>query len=213
MEAISKALAAFAGDITNPTKDQTANAGQFSYRYTGLDKVLAHVRPVLAKHDLFVTQDVQIDAEGVMLLLTTIHHASGQVLEFGPIRVRAGAQAQQIGSNITYMRRYALVAALGIAADEDLDGASAAPEKKATRARQPKKPEPQTVTESVQGSLEDNQTKAKQIQVFQMLGGYLGSTKPSEVNAQLNEIVGVSNYKELTLEQGIRVLEWVSNHE
>ena len=46
-----------------------------------------------------------------------------------------------------------------------------------------------------------------------MLGGYLGSTKPSEVNAQLNEIVGVDNYKDLTLEQGIRVLEWVSNHE
>lgn len=213
MEAISKALAAFSSEITNPTKDQTANAGQFSYRYAGLDKVLAHVRPVLAKHDLFVTQDVQIDAEGVMLLLTTIHHASGQVLEFGPIRVRAGAQAQQIGSNITYMRRYALVTALGIAADEDLDGASAAPEKKTTRARQPKKPEPQTVTESVQGSLDENQTKAKQIQVFQMLGGYLGSTKPSEVNAQLNEIVGIDNYKDLTLEQGIRVLEWVANHE
>lgn len=169
MEEISKALAAFAGEITNPTKDQTANAGQFSYRYAGLDKVLAHVRPVLAKHDLFVSQDVQINKEGLMLLLTTIHHASGQTLEFGPIRIRSGQQAQQIGSNITYLRRYALVTALGIAADEDLDGASAGPpEKKATRSRQPKKPEPRTVTESVQGTLEDNQTKAKQIQVFQI---------------------------------------------
>ena len=208
MEAISKALAAFAGEITNPTKDQTANAGQFSYRYAGLDKVLAHVRPVLAKHDLFVTQDVQVDAEGVMLLLTTIHHASGQTLQFGPIRVRAGQQAQQIGSNTTYLRRYALVTALGIAADEDLDGAPTAPAKKATRSRQPKK-EPETVTDSVQGTLEENQAKAKQIQVFQMVGGYLGSTKPSEVNAQINEIVGVDNYKDLTLEQGIQVLEWV----
>ena len=212
MEEISKAMAAFAAEITNPTKDQQANAGQYSYKYAGLDRVLAHVRPVLAKHGLFITQDVQIDADGVLLLLTTVHHASGQTLEFGPVRVRAGQNPQQIGSNVTYMRRYALVSALGIAADEDDDGAAASQPKKVTRSRA-KKDDEWTVSGSVKGGLEDNQTKAKQIQVFQMLGGYLGTTKPSDVNAKVKEITGVDHYKDLTLEQGVTVLEWVAAHE
>ena len=208
MEEITKALAELNKELMNPTKDSTANqGGKFSYKYAALDKVMAHVRPVLAKHDLFIAQDVQVSDDSMVGVRTTIHHASGQMLQFGPLRMRAPQDAQELGKLTTYLRRYGLCAALGIAAEEDDDAASL--KKKTQVQRQPRKKEPDTVTESVQGTLEDNQAKAKQIQVFQMVGGYLGSTKPSEVNAQINEIVGVDNYKDLTLEQGIQVLEWV----
>jgi hypothetical protein len=69
-------------------------------------------------------QDVEV-AEGRVGITTTLIHSSGESLKFGPLAASAPVDMQKLGSAITYARRYALVAALGIAADEDDDGAAA----------------------------------------------------------------------------------------
>ena len=56
-------------------------------------------------------------------MTTRIYHSDGWVEKFGPLQIFSGSTPQQAGSAITYGRRYALSAALGIAADEDNDGA------------------------------------------------------------------------------------------
>src|SRR5690606_30331183 len=75
-------------------------------------------RPVLKKHGLAFSQFV--DDGG---LTTILLHESGEWIEartsFDGISY---STAQELGSAITYLRRYALTAALGIAADEDDDG-------------------------------------------------------------------------------------------
>jgi hypothetical protein len=79
---------------------------------------------VLARHDLAVSQVAAV-TDGDVVVTTTIWHTSGQWLTAAPLRLAAGQTAQQIGSAITYARRYALMALLGVAAEDD-DGASAA---------------------------------------------------------------------------------------
>jgi len=121
---IMAALVAAQGDLSNPIKAKKANTGTYSYTYADLAGVLDHVRPVLAKHSLGLVQDVEV-AEGRVGITTTLIHSSGESLKFGPLAASAPVDMQKLGSAITYARRYALVAALGIAADEDDDGAAA----------------------------------------------------------------------------------------
>lgn len=96
-------------------KKQTANAGTFTYKYASLDAVIDAVRAPLSDNGLAFTQILDGDD-----LLTLLIHTSGQRLE-GRTNLPTGGTMQQLGSAITYLRRYALQAMLGIAAEEDDD--------------------------------------------------------------------------------------------
>ena len=85
---------------------------------------------------LAVAQSVAGD-EHTIAVETRIYHSSGWTESFGPLVLAAPGGAQAAGSAITYARRYALCAALGIAPDEDDDGA------KASKAEKPVKVEPE----------------------------------------------------------------------
>jgi len=61
-------------------------------------------------------------------------HTSGEFLTHKPTRLPVGMDAQKTGSAITYARRYSLMAALGLATEDD-DGASAPPRKERTPVR------------------------------------------------------------------------------
>lgn len=118
--ALVKAL----GELSDVPKTRTANAGTYSYTYADLGDALEMARPILAKHGLGVVQPVSTGAKGVDVA-TTIIHESGQSITFGPLTFPAGATPQATGSAITYARRYSLLAALGLATEEDDDGQAA----------------------------------------------------------------------------------------
>jgi hypothetical protein len=119
---IASALAKAQGQMTNPPKTKTANIGKYKYRYADLAEIIEHVRPVLSKHDLAVSQLIQTGDSTI--LVTRLLHASGQYLQC-TYPLPKSAPAQDMGSALTYARRYSLCAILGIAADEDDDGAKA----------------------------------------------------------------------------------------
>ena len=123
---VCAALVAAQADLRNPPKDKTANTGTYSYKYADLASILDLVRPILAKHGLAITQDVQME-DGRLLIHSRLIHSSGECLDFGPLAGSVGSSWQQTGGGITYARRYALQAILGIAADEDDDAATAPP--------------------------------------------------------------------------------------
>ena len=124
--AIASALVAALADLTVVDTGRTANAGSYSYKYADIADVVKLTRPVLAEHGLVALTPVHAHEGG---LACTVHllHASGERLTLGPFPFPHGRDAQATGSAVTYHRRYALVAALGMAAGDDDDGAAAKP--------------------------------------------------------------------------------------
>ena len=131
---VSAALVAIQAELRNPAKDKTANTGTYSYKYADLASILDLIRPILAKHQCALAQDVRME-DGRLLISTRLIHSSGESLEFGPLAGSVGGSWQQTGGGITYARRYALQAILNIAADEDDDAASAPPPTSAKKAK------------------------------------------------------------------------------
>lgn len=113
---IHTALLAFHEGMKNPAKDGKGNYGA----YLTLDGLLDHVRKPLADHGLYVTQNTAT-TDGLIAVWTTVRHSSGEVIEFGPLAGPLPGDWQKIGSAITYARRYALAAALGLSGGEDDD--------------------------------------------------------------------------------------------
>jgi ERF superfamily protein len=81
---------------------------------------------VLSENGLAISQLLTTDLGGAAALRTVLLHESGESLEsIFPFPVYGNLDAQGWGSVITYFRRYALTALLGIATEEDDDGNSA----------------------------------------------------------------------------------------
>jgi len=118
---IATALAAAQGEIENPTKN--ADNPFFKSKYADLAEVLGVVRPAFAKQQLSVVQMPYTSENGQIGVTTMISHASGQWMQGEvalPLQVNKNVN-QDAGTAITYLRRYALAAACGVA-QEDLDG-------------------------------------------------------------------------------------------
>lgn len=128
-QTLAEALAAAQMEITDPAKD--AVNPHFRSRYADLATVLKTVRPVLARHGIALTQTTQI-LDGALVLVTRLHWRDEELAGYYPINPTK-ADPQGYGSAMTYARRYALQAIVGVAADDDDDGnaASAAPSKPA----------------------------------------------------------------------------------
>ena len=109
---------------TKTAKIPTKAGGEYSYKYADLGDVLAVALPILHKHGIALSQPPASEA-GRVGVATRLIHVSGHVEDSGVLLLAAGDNAQAAGSAMTYARRYAACAALGIVADEDDDGAAA----------------------------------------------------------------------------------------
>ena len=141
---LAKALAAAQGEMTAASKDATNP--HFKSRYATLASVWDAIRGPLSRNGLSVSQVLETpDASpGLVAMRTILLHTSGQWIASRyvmPIADKLTPQA--VGSAITYARRYALSAIVGIAPDDDDDGnaASVAPAKQTQPSPAPK-PEP-----------------------------------------------------------------------
>ena len=86
----------------------------YGYKYATLEGLLDVIRPVLNKHELSVSQFT--DEYGI--LCTRVRHSSGQWFESRMKLKEVEAEGkrsyeQAVGSMLTYMRRYQLLAILG----------------------------------------------------------------------------------------------------
>jgi hypothetical protein len=115
---LSAALTEFQKEVGNVPKDATNPF--FKSKYASLENVISTIRPLLAKHHLSFSQFPDEDG-----LTTTLMHSSGEFLQATAKLVIKDHTPQGHGSSITYLRRYALSAVLGIATEEDDDGNAA----------------------------------------------------------------------------------------
>lgn len=95
----------------------------FKNRYADLAAVIDAIRVPLAANGLSYSQTTEI-REGGFVLVTTLRHSSGQwIASEYPLPI--AAKPQELGSALTYARRYSLSAIACIAADDDDDAEGA----------------------------------------------------------------------------------------
>jgi hypothetical protein len=120
-ELFNKALLAAQREFPQITKGKTADMGNFSYKYADLGDIFDAVLPILHKHGIALSQPPHSES-GMVGVYTRLIHESGHIEDCGALLLPAGNNPQSAGSAMTYARRYAACAALGIVADEDDDG-------------------------------------------------------------------------------------------
>lgn len=119
---LSSALVSALAEIEGAAKDKVNP--HFKSKYADIASVIDAIKPVLAKHGLGFTQHSQPSEEGV-IVETVLHHQGGASLSMGSLYVPANKRdAQGFGSALTYARRYALMTAFGVPAEDD-DGNAA----------------------------------------------------------------------------------------
>lgn len=119
------AFSLFQGELDNAAKAKSGHG----YNYADLAECINTAKPFLAKHGLAVAQLLGSTEDGKATLTTMLTHKSGQYLSDTLVMEAAKLQGgggknpvQELGSAITYQRRYSYAAILGIA-QEDNDAA------------------------------------------------------------------------------------------
>ena len=122
--ALAKARVDFAPIVRTKTVTVKSDRGSYHFSYAPLEDILAAVTEALSAHGLVLVSGIDQGADGGVVLSTRLMHASGQWLE-SCVHVGRHAKMQEMGSSLTYARRYAITGLLGISADND-DDANAA---------------------------------------------------------------------------------------
>ena len=119
--ALAAALSKAQADITGALKD--SNNPFFKSKYADLASCWDACRKQLAANGLSVIQTTQMTEQGLMLV-TTLAHSSGEwIAGQMPVLTKDNSPQGQ-GSGITYARRYALAAIVGLAQiDDDAEAA------------------------------------------------------------------------------------------
>lgn len=141
--------------MENPTKSKTAtvptkSGKSYTYHYESLDQVLECVRPHLTENGLGLAQSQQWKGSERGYVLVTAIFDSNEELLLDERPMLQFTDAQSAGSWETYMRRYALRSAFGLAGEDD-DGAAT---KGATQAPK-RQPRPKKATPSQIAAIND----------------------------------------------------------
>lgn len=126
VDKIAAALLAFQKEVEPPTK--TKENPYYKSMYADLCSLFAHCKPLMQKNGLVFTS---------VGLTSRLMHSSGQWIEGDFTCEMHGLSAQQVGSAMTYGRRYNFQGLLGINAEDDDDGEGTKP--KAAQQQEPKK--------------------------------------------------------------------------
>jgi hypothetical protein len=166
---IAAALAKAQGEMNNPKKDRsvkvaTKTGGSYTFDYATLGSVTDAIRKPLSDNGLSYAHTL-IERGNRYRLVTRLMHASGEYIESEMPLFVADQSNQSFGSALSYMKRYALCALLGVAADEDddgntADGNTAEKRDRVTPAAKPKDTQPKAAPEVSPAKLAADKLKA-----------------------------------------------------
>lgn len=118
MKNIYKAIAKFQQEVPVLVKDTQG----YGYSYTDLPAIFKVINPLMEKNGLGFTQLIN----GTDLVTKVFHLESGEEITSTTaipqgVSLKGMNDFQVLGSAITYLRRYALSAMLGLVTDKDTD--------------------------------------------------------------------------------------------
>lgn len=128
-EAMAAAKSEIPTIIKNREVDFTSSKGRTNYRHEDLAEIAKTVDPILSKHGLSyryrATSNINEPVTVTCILAHRDGHSEETTLSAGRDDSGNKNSIQGVGSTITYLQRYTLKAALGLAASNDDDGNSA----------------------------------------------------------------------------------------
>ncbi len=120
-EALAKAQKEFPKIPRNRTaKVRMKSGGEYSYNYADLGDVVNAVLPILHSNGLLYYQFGEVSAGRNKLVTCIAHQETSDKLQ-SEFLLPDSNDPQATGADITYFRRYALCAALGIVTEDDTD--------------------------------------------------------------------------------------------
>lgn len=201
--ALSKAQAAIPAPQKKRKVDFIDKQGRrVHYNYADLSDVIECIRKALADNELSVVHRLEY-AESGYGMRTELWHSSGEMLStWYPLPDPQGIKAQEFGSAITYARRYSISALLGIASEEDDDGAEAneIPTHKPDPSRSPVKPNSKTEPlDSKDPKAWDGIVSYEQLKRLRAIA-QVNSWTDEDIKFAMNQEWGVDSSKKLTHE-------------
>src|SRR5579862_509610 len=143
---LASALAKAQAELVNPEKSLTAtirsdgpSGAEKTFSYAPLSSGLDIVRKTLGQHEIATVQTTALDqAAGLVSLTTVLAHSSGEWIasDWPVCAIADTATPHRMGAALTYARRYALFALVGIAGEDDIDAPDLT-----TPGQQPSEPE------------------------------------------------------------------------
>lgn len=125
---LAEALAVAQAQFPELKASQTADADKYKYNYADLASVLAAVRPSLSAQGIAILQGVSMQRPqgggATVAVESRLLHKSGEWIATTLKLPTAETAPQKVGSLVSYLRRYGLLAITAVAAEDD-DGASA----------------------------------------------------------------------------------------
>lgn len=109
----------------NDVVDFLTNKGRTHYKYANLGSIVQEITAVMGKYDLSASWSTEQKGTDVTVTCNITHIAGHResVTLTGPIDESGNKnRIQAVGSTVTYLQRYTLLAALGLATGEDDDG-------------------------------------------------------------------------------------------
>jgi hypothetical protein len=101
------------------SKDQTAKAGKFEYKYLDINRIIEEIKPILNECGIVVAQPLDMK-DGKLVMTTRLINAEDCQDEMSyscPLPVLNDPQKQ--GGVVTYYRRYCLQSLLCLQAEDD----------------------------------------------------------------------------------------------
>jgi hypothetical protein len=117
---INKALLAAQKEFTAVVFD--SKNPHFKSKFASLKAMIEATKPALQKHGFIVVQPWKTTEDGNILLITRLMHENGPSMDSECVIVRGNKTDQQLGSSLTYMRRYQYASLLNLVAEEEDDG-------------------------------------------------------------------------------------------
>lgn len=116
IDKLTPAIFALQGRLKPVGRSKVVKTGKYEFRYAPLDSIMEYITPIMQAEKLVLLQAVNQD-----VLTTRIMHESGQWIESATHLNRDHANMQGFGGEVTYKRRYALSALIGLVSDDDND--------------------------------------------------------------------------------------------
>lgn len=127
-----KSFGTFSKEQSATVRSKKGDASSYSYKYGDLAGLFDATTDALSDNGIALVQAPHAHEAGGLVLVTLLAHESGQFFR-SEFPLHSHEAPQELGSEITYLKRYAAGSMLGIQAEADDDGGAAQAARTANR--------------------------------------------------------------------------------